>query len=149
MHRMARLTRLLLSIVLTSCASEGLGLEDADATSETSPHDACSPAPASNQVHELLEVWVDLTEPPLRTAADANEAARAALRERVDRQQNAVMMELARLGAVEQARIVQVRNAIAVRIPSTALAQARSIPGVKKIRVVKHRKRTPPCSSRN
>ncbi|MGH8179184.1 MAG: hypothetical protein ACREV5_23230 [Steroidobacter sp.] len=79
----------------------------------------------------------------MSTLSGANLEARDALRTRITKQQDEVMSHLAPLGAEELARVVQVRNAIAVRIPSSQLTQARAIPGVVKVRVVKHRKRMP------
>jgi hypothetical protein len=57
------------------------------------------------------------------------------------------MSQLAALGAKESARVIQVRNSIAVRIPSTALARVHALPGVIKVRAVKHRQRMPACNS--
>ena len=141
---MAQLTTVLFCVFLTSCAGQP---EDAAASansSENSAHGALdSVVSPSNQVQDDLEVWIDLSVPSLSTLSRGSREAREALRARIDNQQDEVMAQLASLGAEESARIVQVRNAIAVRIPASALPQAQAIPGVVKVRVVKHRKRTP------
>lgn len=88
-----------------------------------------------------LEVWIDLSLPPLGEAKQEDPEARAALRARIAAQQDRVMAQLTSLGAKEIARVAIVRNAIAVRMPAAALAQARAIPGVVNVRAVKHRHR--------
>jgi hypothetical protein len=95
------------------------------------------------------EVWVDLSVPPLSTQPEQNREARGALRARIEKQQNDVMSQLAALGAKETARVIEVRNAIAVRIPSSAIADARALPGVVKVRAVKHRQQMPGGNSSN
>jgi hypothetical protein len=88
-----------------------------------------------------VEVWVVLSEPALATLPrDANKK-RNELRQRIDRQQNDVMSQLAALGAVESARVQHTRNALAVRIPRSAIDSARKIEGVISIRRVTHRNR--------
>lgn len=90
---------------------------------------------------DLVEVWVVLSEPALATLPrDANEQ-RSALRERLVRQQDDVMAQLAALGAVELARVQRVRNAIAVRIPPAAIDGAKKISGVTAVHAVSHRNR--------
>jgi hypothetical protein len=79
-----------------------------------------------------IEVWVDLSERPPAPAATASSAA--GQRERVARQQDRVAEALARLGAVELARVGKTGNAIAVRIDRARLDEVRAIPGVKRIR---------------
>lgn len=98
-------------------------------------------------VHDLtlaadeVEVWVVLSEPALATLPrDANEQ-RKALRQRIVRQQDDVTAQLAALGAVEIARVQQARNAIAVRLPSTAIESAKKIRGVTAVHRVSHRNR--------
>jgi hypothetical protein len=113
---MARFTSLLMSVLLMSGATH-----------------------ASDE----QEVWIDLSVPPLSTQSEHNREARAALRARIEKQQDEVMSQLAALGAKENARVTEVRNSIAVRIPSSALAEARALPGVVKVRPVKHRQRMP------
>ena len=79
-----------------------------------------------------VDVWVDLSEP---VPAELDDADRAALqRQRVDRQQHEVALELRRLGAVELARARHVRNAIAVRIDDDRLDAVRRIEGVRRVR---------------
>lgn len=91
-----------------------------------------------------IEVWVDLTLPPLATLPREARDERAALRERIGRQQGEVMAQLAALGAIEEARVQQVRNALAVRLPAEALERARRIPGVRGVHPVTHIKRETP-----
>jgi hypothetical protein len=79
-----------------------------------------------------VEVWIDLSEGPPTPAATASSAARQ--HERVANQQDRVGEALLRLGAVELARVRNTGNAIAVRIEKSRLDEARSIPGVKRIR---------------
>ncbi len=89
-----------------------------------------------------LSVWVDLDEPELARVPAGQAEARAALRTRILAQQAQVMARLLELGAVEQARVQVVRNAIAVRLPRTRLADAAALPGVRGVRPVQHRNRT-------
>lgn len=79
-----------------------------------------------------IEVWVELSESPPAPAAAASTAARQ--RERVARQQERVAEALARLGAVELARVSKTGNAIAVRIDRARLDEVRAVPGVKRVR---------------
>ena len=79
-----------------------------------------------------VERWVDLTEP---LPADADTAAEASRRRaRVEQQQRKIGKTLAALGAVELARIRHARNAIAVRLPASALDAVRALPGVRRLR---------------
>jgi len=89
---------------------------------------------AAEPASPTVEVWVDLSEP---VPADADTSARAAAqRQRVDRQQQEVALELRRLGASEIARVRHTRNAIAVRIPSDRVEALRRIDGVRQVRRV-------------
>jgi hypothetical protein len=88
-----------------------------------------------------IEVWIDLNIQPLASVPRDATDERAALRARIVAQQDDVMGQLATLGAVELARIQQVRNALAVRIPAEAIDRARNIPGVRSIRPVTHIRR--------
>ncbi len=104
-------------------------------------HDLPLAAEESTAGPELVEVWVVLSEPALATLPrDANEQ-RNAHRQRVVRQQDDVMAQLAALGAVEIARVQRARNAIAVRIPPAAIEAAKKIDGVTAVRRVSHRNR--------
>lgn len=86
-----------------------------------------------------VAVWLDLDVPALASLPRGDAAGRAALRQRIVQQQDAVMTGLAGLGATEVARVQQLRNAVAVRLPRAALAEARRIPGVHRLRVVRDR----------
>lgn len=143
--RMARFTNLLCCALLasgTESASEPPG--HATGISENpSQGSSASTALLATPGEEIVEVWIDLSLPPLSMQPAENREARAALRARIEKQQDEVMSQLAVLGAKESARVTEVRNAIAVRIRSSALAAARTLPGVVKVRAVKHRQRTP------
>ena len=86
-----------------------------------------------------VSVWVDLDLPELASVAAAKRAEREALRLRIGAQQDAVMNRLRALDAQEQARVQLVRNAIAVRLPAAQIDAARQIPGVRAVRIVRHR----------
>jgi hypothetical protein len=88
-----------------------------------------------------VEVWVVLSEPALASLPREADQERAALLQRIVRQQNDVMAQLAALGAVETARIQQVLNALAVRLPADAIPRVKEIPGVRDVRGVHHRYR--------
>jgi hypothetical protein len=108
---------------------------------------SAAPEPPASQVQprgDMVEVWVDLSEPELASLPRDALDQRVALRQRIEQQQDDVMQHLRLLGAVEQARVQQVRNALAVRLPSGALAQARAIPGVRAVRIVRHRNQITP-----
>jgi hypothetical protein len=104
----------------------------------TPPVSEAPPLPA------VVEVWIDLTLPPTASLPRADHDGRAALHRCIVAQQDEVMAQLAQLGAVETARVQHARNALAVRIPATALDQARAIPGVRAVRVVRHLQRSMP-----
>ncbi|HEY0858345.1 MAG TPA: hypothetical protein VGE16_14875 [Albitalea sp.] len=97
--------------------------------------DRGAPADAAN-TPPTVEAWVRLSLPEL---ARVPAAQRSAALELIERQQDDVMRQLAALGAVEHARVHIVRNALAVRIPVAALAQARLIDGVLAVTPVRHR----------
>jgi hypothetical protein len=114
---------------------------------------SCAAEP-TNQLHgdssqQNVEVWIDLSVPALSSDAAQDRDARAALRARIEDQQDEVLEQLVALGAEELARVAEVRNAVAVRMPASQLAQARALPGVVKVRPVKHRKRMTQGSYRN
>lgn len=105
------------------------------------------PAPPVSQAPPppaVVEVWIDLTLPPTASLPRADRDGRAALHRRIVAQQDEVMAQLARLGAVERARVQHARNALAVRIPATALDRARAIPGVRGVQLVRHLQRSMP-----
>jgi len=110
-------TSLLASLVLTAAAG-------------------MSAAPAT------VEVWVVLSEPAL-VSLPRNAAAteRAELQRRIDKQQGDIMKQLAALGAVESGRVQRIRNAIAVKLPPTAIESAKKIPGVISVHAISHRNR--------
>jgi hypothetical protein len=107
------------------------------------------PMPALRAAHTPADkagrasVWVDLELPELATLPRDQPAERAALRLRIQAQQDAVMGRLRALGATEQARVQQVRNALAVRLPVAQLDAARRIPGVRAVRIVRNLDRGP------
>lgn len=79
--------------------------------------------------------WVELSEPPVGAATPPG--GRAPDRERVLRQQDAVMARLADLGAIELGRVAVLRNALAVRMPASAAQAARDLAGVTAVRVTR------------
>jgi hypothetical protein len=89
-------------------------------------------------------VWVELSEPALARLPRDQVAARAAQLRRIVEEQDRVMVQLHRLGAVERARVRTVRNALAVTLPTAVLDRARAIDGVRAVRVVQHRNRVSP-----
>ena len=105
--------------------------------------------PASAQTPALpdragrISVWVDLDLPALASLPGERRAERDVLRSRIDAQQEAVMARLRSLGAQEQARVRQVRNAVAVWLPPGQIEAARLIPGVRAVRAVRHIDRDP------
>lgn len=96
---------------------------------------AAAPRGAAGADDATVDVWVQLSLPAL---ASAPAAERAAARQRIAQQQDAVMAALRELGATEQGRVQTVRNALAVRLPRAALEQARRIDGVRRITPVRH-----------
>jgi Fe2+ transport system protein FeoA len=88
-------------------------------------------------------VWVDLELPALASVPEAQAREREALRQHIDAQQEDVMRRLRALGAVEQARVRLVRNALAVRLPGAQLQAARRIPGVRALQLVRDVERPP------
>jgi hypothetical protein len=90
-----------------------------------------------------VSVWVDLDVPELASLPREQRAEREALRLKIQAQQREVMARLRDLGAIEQARVQQVRNALAVRLPGAQLDAARHIPGVRAVRMVRHIDRGP------
>ena len=104
--------------------------------------DGTSPADPAGWVF----VWVDLALPELASLPRERRAERDALRADILVQQDTVMARLRELGATEEARVQQVRNALAVRLPGAALEAARRIPGVRRLRAVRHIRREPPSS---
>lgn len=83
-----------------------------------------------------VEAWVRLSLPELARVPAAQRSDALLL---IERQQDEVMRQLVALGAIEQARVHIVRNALAVRIPVSALPQARAIAGVLAVTPVRHR----------
>lgn len=90
---------------------------------------------------QIVEVWVILSEPALATLPREAAEQRAALREKILKQQNEVMTHLAALGATESGRTQQMSNAIAIKLPAAAVERAKSIEGVVMVRPVSHRNR--------
>ena len=90
-----------------------------------------------------VSVWVDLDLPAL---AEVPLAERAALRPNILAQQAQVVLGLQALGAQEQARVQQVRNAVAVRLDASQIDAARALPGVRSVRVVRNIERPPPVT---
>ena len=146
---MARFTHLLCYALLTTGAEFAYepASHAAEAT-ERPPPGSCGPAAQpAEQAEAEVDVWIDLSVPALSTLPGHDREARAALRARIEKQQAETMAQLVALGATESARVTEVRNAIAVRVRSSAIAEIRTLPGVVKVRAVKHRQRMPACNS--
>jgi len=90
-----------------------------------------------------VSVWVDLDLPELASVPREQRAEREALQLQIKEQQDEVMDRLRGLGTQEQARVQQVRNALAVRLPDAQLDAARRIPGVRALRIVRNIERDP------
>ncbi|HEY5808919.1 MAG TPA: hypothetical protein VIT67_13170 [Povalibacter sp.] len=95
----------------------------------------------SNLTQDVVELWVVLSEPALASLPREATGQRAVLRERIIRQQDAVMSQLFALGATESGRVQQTSNALAVTLPVAALERVKKIDGVIAVRAVKHRYR--------
>ncbi|GCL65188.1 hypothetical protein AQPW35_42690 [Rubrivivax pictus] len=93
-------------------------------------------ATGAPQASDRVAVWVDLSLPVPRAAASSDVLA---MRQAVEAQQHAVAAQLGALGATELARVLLVRNAIAVELPRHALPLVRQLPGVLRVRPVTHR----------
>ena len=132
---MTHATRFFLSLALLPHALQSANLS----LSEMPRHySSARPAGMTTEAQGELEVWIDLSVPALNTAARDKPETREALRARIEEQQDAVMTQLTLLGAKEQARVLHVRNSLAMRMPASALVKARDIPGVVNVREVKH-----------
>jgi hypothetical protein len=106
---------------------------------------ACAASAAAEAPNaRTVEVWVELSEPALASLPRDAAAARAAQLQRIAEEQDRVMAQLHRLGAVERARLQTVRNALAVTLPAGAVEQARAIVGVRRVHAVQHRNRVSP-----
>lgn len=144
-----RAVKMLIRPSLIACLAMALRVDgaQADVASPDPQMPYRPPAPPVSQTPPLpavVEVWIDLTLPPTASLPRADRDGRAALYRRIVTQQDEVMAQLAQLGAVERARVQHVRNAIAVRIPATALDRVRAIPGVRDVRIVRHLQRSTP-----
>ena len=89
---------------------------------------------------DRIDIWVSLTEPPVASGTSTPES--------VKKQQEAVMVELQALGAVELGRVSTVRNAIAVSIPKIKLPEVKQLAGVRSVSPVRDIQRDPPSPVR-
>ncbi len=85
----------------------------------------------------FVEVWVDLTLPPL---AQVDAAQRAAHLERIRAQQAQATRAITTLSGEVVASVTHVRNALAVKIDPQLIGQLRTIEGVRRVSAVTHRK---------
>lgn len=85
----------------------------------------------------FVEVWVDLTLPPL---AQVGADQRAAHLERIRAQQAQVTRAIAALSGEVVASVTHVRNALAVKIDPRLIGQVRAIEGVRRVSAITHRK---------
>jgi hypothetical protein len=135
---MARLTSSLLVLVSLAHILRAAPAPLSEMTGHRSP---ASRAELAVETQGEIEVWIDLSLPALSTLAKDQHEARATLRARIEEQQDDVMAQLIALGAKETARILHVRNSLAVRMPASALDEARGIAGVVNVRKVRHMQR--------
>jgi hypothetical protein len=105
------------------------------------PGDPPASPPPQEAMQPLIEVWLVLSEPALATLPRDATEQRSALRARIVAEQNRVMERIRALGAVETGRIQQVENALAVRLPTSALNAVKLIDGVTSVRQVSDRNR--------
>lgn len=92
----------------------------------------------------MVDAWVVLSLPELASLPREAVAERHALQARIEQQQDAVMAALSALGAVELARVQQLRNALAVRLPLAQVPAARALSGVRALQPVRDIDRGPP-----
>ena len=137
---------LLFAGLSTSALAASLGTEPAGASAPSQQRVPLACAPAGEAVASqavCVSVWVVLEWPELASLPREHTAERDALRRKILAQQDEVMGRLRELGAVEQARVQQVRNALAVRLPRAQLDAARQIPGVRSVSRVRDLERGP------
>jgi hypothetical protein len=132
---MARTASLLLALALLPHALQS---ENASMSGMPRHRAPAPPLQLAAQAQGEVEVWIDLSLPALSNLPHDEREARDRLRANIEAQQDEVIAQLASLGAKEQARILHVRNSLAVRMPASALSHARAIPGVINVREVKH-----------
>jgi hypothetical protein len=92
----------------------------------------------------MVDAWVVLSLPELASLPREAAAERQALQARIEQQQDEVMAALRALGAVELARVQQLRNALAVRLPLAQVPAARAVSGVRAVQPVRDIDRGPP-----
>jgi len=114
-----------------------------EATAVPSETDVRSTIP-SGQTSELLEVVVQLADPPL-AAMVSRQAGQfgAATQQRtyaaqLAARQDAFMLSANALGAKELARVSKALNAVIVSVTANRLADLAKLPGVKSVRPVRH-----------
>ena len=134
--RAGALIRLNAWLMVLSITGPALSADEPPVRAPMSPADS-----RSDSKHDFVEVWVVLSEPALATLPREATEERGALRERILRQQNDVMAQLAALGATESGRTQQVSNALAVQLPAAAIQSVKKIGGVIDVRPVSHRNR--------
>ena len=105
------------------------------------PADPSSAPLTQESTEALIEVWLVLSEPALATLPRDATEERSALRARIVAEQNHVMEQARALGGVETGRIQQVENALAIRLPTSALDAVKQIDGVTGVRQVSDRNR--------
>ena len=95
---------------------------------------------------ERVEVWVELSEPPLGSpSSSGNTAAEHKARVlRIAAQHERVIAELRVIGGVERGRVRMLRNAVAVELSRDRIDAARRIPGVQAVRIIRRIEREPP-----
>jgi uncharacterized repeat protein (TIGR01451 family) len=99
------------------------------------------------QAPTLLEVVIQLTDPPLAAMAGQADRLGTAMQQRayaaqLATRQDAFMQSARALGAEELARVSRALNAVIVSIPVERLAKLADLPGVKSVRPVRHYEHT-------
>jgi hypothetical protein len=97
--------------------------------------------PSRDEYPRFGNFWLDLSEPALSSVGYDRPAERVDLLARIDRQQDEVLERVRELGGEELARVKEVRNAVAVTLPATAVPAVGRIRGVLRVRPVQHRNR--------
>ena len=94
---------------------------------------------------ERVEVWVELSEPPLGSPSSSGNTAadRKARALRIAAQQERAVAALRVIGGVERGRLRVLRNAVAVELSRDRIDAARRIPGVQAVRIIRRIERDP------
>ena len=152
-HSSKRRIASVVAVALLACATVGLGV---GAAAEPSPRDVSdlrTPAgtdvaavsPALLRARGEVDVWVDLTGPPLAAAvglhakqkgSKLNPGQQRAHLQQLAQAQDSLMGQIRGVGGRELARVAKAHNAIAVAVDASRVTQIAGFQGVKAIRPV-------------